>query len=61
MKKYNITTLILMIIVCSGPPLNLLFDKFVLHQQPSAVTWGTTILSISVLIGFIIFYIKVLK
>ena len=29
MKKYNITTLILMILVCLGPPLNLLFECFV--------------------------------
>ena len=27
MKKYNITTLILMILVCLGPPLNLLFTS----------------------------------
>lgn len=40
MKKYNITTLILMILVCLGPPLNLLFEYFVLHQNPSTVLWG---------------------
>lgn len=40
MKKYNITTLILMILVCLGPPLNLLFEYFVLHQNPSPVLWG---------------------
>ena len=61
MKKYNITTLILMILVCLGPPLNLLFEYFVLHQNPSPVLWGTTIFSLVGLLLFIIFYIKILK
>lgn len=61
MRKYNITTLILMILVCFGPPLNLLFEYFALHQKPSPVLWGTTVFSLVGLILFIIFYIKVLK
>ena len=43
MKNYNITTLILIILVCFGPPLNLLFEYFILHQKPSPVLWGSTI------------------
>ena len=61
MEKYNITTLILMILVCLGPPLNLLFEYFVLHQNPSPVLWGTTIFSLTGLLLFIIYYIKILK
>ena len=60
-KGYNITTLILMILVCLGPPLNLLFEYFALHQQPSPVLWGTTVFSLVSLLLFIVFYIKVLK
>ncbi len=60
-KRYNITTLILMIFVCLGPPLNLLFEYFALHQKPSPVLWGTTAFSLTVLALFIVFYVKVLK
>lgn len=61
MKKYNITTLILMILVCLGPPLNLLFEYFALHQKPSPVLWGTTVFSLVGLLLFIVFYVKSLK
>lgn len=61
MKNYNIGTLILMILVCLGPPLNLVFEYFALHQKPSPVLWGTTFFSLTVLVLFIILYVKVLK
>lgn len=61
MKKYNITTLILMILVCLGPTFNLLFQYFALHQKISPVLWGTTAFSLVGLLLFIVFYVKALK
>ena len=61
MKFNNKGSWIILILVCLGPLLNLLFDRFALHQKPAPIVWISTVLSLAVLLIYTIVYIKFLK
>lgn len=52
------SNLILMTIVCAGPPLNLLFDYFVLKEKTNIATVISTVIAIISYSVYLFFYIK---
>lgn len=51
-------TLILMTIVCAGPPLNLLFDYFALHKSLSFKMLFATMIAVLIYSIYLIWYFK---
>lgn len=47
-----------MTIVCAGPPLNLLFDYFVLKEKTNIATVISTVIAIISYSVYLFFYIK---
>lgn len=52
------SNIILLTIVCIAPLLNVIFDYFLLHQEPSFRSCLITFLTLLILMFYIIFYKK---
>lgn len=55
------SNIILLTVVCLAPLLNIIFDYFALHQEPSFRSCLITFLTLLILIIHIIFYKKYFK